>query len=75
MCWNNVENNCKAIYEYHFINAKIPTERKLLIHVIANEFPDLPRMRIAFAVDRCIASITEPMTANTFVHFVKGYLR
>ena len=74
MCWNNVENNCKALYEYHFINAKRPTERKILIQVIANEFPELPRMRIAASVDKCIAMLTEPMTPTTFVTFVKGYL-
>lgn len=74
MCWNKVENNCKAIYEYHFIKATIPTERKMLIHIIANEFPEIPRIRIAYAVDRCINEITEHLTPNIFVTFVKGYL-
>ena len=47
MKWNNVENNCKALYEYQFINGSKPKERKILIQVIADEFPELPRVRIA----------------------------
>lgn len=74
MNWNNVEYNCKALYEYQFINGKDPVERKVLIKLIADEFPDYPRIRIAFAVDRCISAITEPMSPNTFLNFVKGYL-
>ena len=74
MSWNNVENNCKSIYEYHFIKAKIPIERKMLIHIIATEFPEIPRIRIAYAVDRCISEIPEPMTPRTFLTFVKRYL-
>ena len=74
MSWNNVENNCKAIYEYQFIKAKIPTERKMLIHIIATEFPEIPRIRIAYAVDRCISEIPEPMTPSTFLTFVQNYL-
>ena len=74
MCWNKVENNCKSIYDFHFINAKKPTERKMLIHIIAREFPEIPRIRIAFAVDRCISNMPEPITPRVFVTFVKGYL-
>ncbi len=75
MKWNNVENQCKAMYEYQFINGSKPTERKILIQIIANEFPELPRMRIAYAVDRCINSIAEPMSPTTFLTFVQSYLR
>ena len=74
MSWKNVANNCKAIYEYQFINGSDPNVRKLLIKIIAEEFPDYPRMRIAFAVDRCIAAIQEPMSPSTFLTFVKSYL-
>lgn len=74
MNWSNVEYNCKALYEYHFINGNNPKERKVLINIIAEEFPDYPRMRIAFAVDKCIATISEPMSPNTFLTFIKGYL-
>ena len=75
MRWNNVENNCKSLYEYQFINGTKPTERKILIKVIADEFPELPRMRIAYAVDKCITTIAAPMSTNTFLTFVQGFLR
>lgn len=74
MKWNNVEHNCKALYEFQFINGKNPMERKVLIQLIADEFPDYPRIRIAFAVDRCISINSEPMSPATFLSFVKGYL-
>ena len=74
MSWNKVAHNCRALYEYQFINGNNPTERKLLIKIIADEFPDYPRIRIAFAVDRCITTIPERMTPNTFLTFVQSYL-
>lgn len=73
--WKNVEYNCKALYEYQFINGRNPLERKLLIKLIADEFPDYSRMKIAHAVDKCITSIPEPMAPVTFLTFVQGYLR
>ncbi|WP_293890900.1 hypothetical protein [Flavobacterium sp.] len=75
MKWNKVENNCKALYEYQLINGSKPTERKILIKVIADEFPELPRMRIAYAVDRCINSVAAPMSPTTFLTFVQSYLK
>ena len=75
MSWNNVENNCKSLYENQYINGEKPTERKILIQVIAEQFPDLPRMRIAFAVDRCINTVATPMSPSTFLTFVQSYLR
>ena len=75
MCWNTVENNCKAIYQYQFINGNKPTERKILIQIIADGFPELPRVRIAYAVDRCISTIPAPMSTTTFLTFVQSYLR
>lgn len=75
MSWNKVENNCRAIFEYQFINGKKPKERRVLIQVIANEFPELPRVRIAYAVDRCITTVASPMSPATFLTFVQSYLR
>lgn len=75
MKWNNVENQCKAMYEYKFINGSKPIERRILIQVIADEFPELPRMRIAHAVDKCINTVAAPMSPNTFLTFVQSYLR
>ena len=75
MNWNVVEQNCKAIYLTQLINGKDPMERKMMIHLIAEEFPEVPRMRIAFAVDRCITSHQGLISPNAFLTFVQGYLR
>ncbi len=52
MCWNNVEFQCKMVYETPFIRVEKPLDRKFIIHIISEEFPDLPRVRIAANVDR-----------------------
>ena len=75
MCWQTVENNCKAVYQYEFIRGKNPIERKIIIQLIADEFPEFSRMKIADAVDRCIVSNSEPMSPNAFLTYVERYLR
>ncbi|UPT70252.1 MAG: hypothetical protein M0D53_14285 [Flavobacterium sp. JAD_PAG50586_2] len=75
MNWNSVEQKCKAIYLTQLINGKDPLERKMMISLIAEEFPEFPRMRIAFAVDRCINSNQGLMSPNAFLTFVQSYLR
>lgn len=75
MSWANVENNCKILYYPQYINGNNPMERKILIRLIADEFPEFSRMKIAFAVDRCITTNPMPMSPNTFLTFVQGYLK
>lgn len=75
MSWTNVEHNCKILYYSQYINGSNPMERKVLIRLIADEFPEFSRMKIAFAVDRCINDINAPMSPNTFLTFVQGYLK
>ena len=74
MGWINVENNCKLLYQYQFIDGSKPNERKILIKIIADEFPELPRIRIAYAVDRCIKESSSPINPNAFLSFVQRYL-
>ena len=75
MSWIQVENNCKALYQYQFIKGKDQAKRKIMIKIIADEFPEYARIRIAVAVDKCISSSNEPISPNTFLAFVKAYLR
>ena len=72
--WKNVEDQCRVLYEFHHINGNNPVERKKLIRLIADEFPDYSRMRIAYAVDQCLKIDSQPMPPNTFVNTVKNYL-
>ena len=73
MCWTTVESKCKVIYEYQLINGNNPMERKIMIQLIADEFPEFSRLKIAFAVDKCINSFSEPLSPNAFLTFVQRY--
>lgn len=73
--WKNVEDQCRMLYEYHHINGHNPLERKRLIGLIAEEFPNYTRMRIAHAVDQCLKTDSQPMRPNTFINTVKSYLQ
>jgi hypothetical protein len=75
MCWTNVENQCKMIYEKPFINNEKPHERKFIIQIIADEFPDFSRVRIASAVDRCFKIFPAPVERKTLLHFVQNSMR
>ena len=75
MCWRTLKNNCKEVYQYESIRGKNPVERKIIIQLISDEFPEFSRMKIADAVDRCISTNTEPISPNAFLTHVQGYLR
>ncbi|MDI1317223.1 hypothetical protein [Flavobacterium sp.] len=72
--WKNVEDQCKALYDYRFINANDPVDRRTLIRLIAEEFPNYSRMRISYAVDQCLKTNSETLRPTTFVSAVKTYL-
>lgn len=73
--WKNVEEQCRVLYEFHHINGNDPVERKKLIRLIADEFPDYSRMRIAYAVDEYLKTTPKVLQANAFVSFVKSYIQ
>lgn len=75
MCWTNIENQCKIIYEKPFINVEKPHERRFIIQIIAEEFPDFPRVRIAAAVDRCFKIFPAPVARKTLLQFVQSSMR
>lgn len=75
MCWTNIENQCKMVYEKPFINADKPLDRKFIIQIISEEFPDFPRVRIAASVDRCLKIFPAPVQRKTLLHFVQMSMR
>jgi hypothetical protein len=75
MCWNNVETQCKMVYDKPFINAEKPLDRKFIIHIISEEFPDFSRTRIAATVDRCLKIFPAPVERKTLLHFMQTSLR
>ena len=75
MCWINVENRCKELYDDYLTNGKKPIERKAIVRVIADEFPEIPRLRVGAAVDRCVLMCQEPINSTVFVTFMQGLLK
>ena len=74
MCWNKVEQQCKAIYESEFISVANPIERKYIISLISDEFPEISRIRIAATVDRGTKHFQNPINRNAFLRFVQNSL-
>lgn len=75
MCWTTVRNNCRILLEANVILGNKKDDRRMLIQMIADEFPHLSRMKITFAVDKyynCMAKFKSP---NCFVEFVQQYLK
>ena len=75
MCWQNLKNNCKELIEARFITGRNKFDRKLLIELIASEYPDFPRCKITNAVDEYLKTMHTPITSYNFVNFVQRYLR
>ncbi|PZO29611.1 MAG: hypothetical protein DCF13_05735 [Flavobacteriaceae bacterium] len=74
MCWKSLENKCKQIYNTQFINVSDLAERKLIISLIADEFPDVPRLRIIHAVDKCISASEHRVPPVAFLNKVQRYM-
>jgi hypothetical protein len=63
------------VYETPFINIGKPLDRKFIIQIIAEEFPDFPRIRIAATVDRCLKIFPAPVERHKLLHFVQMNMR
>lgn len=74
MCWKKIEENFRGFDETEFINIVKPTERKFIIHVIAEEFQDISRVRIAAMVDRSVKHLQTPINRNAFIRFMQTSL-
>ena len=48
---------------------------KFIIQIIAEEFPDFPRIRIAATVDRCLKIFPAPVERQKLLHFVQMNMR
>lgn len=75
MCWKSLENKCKQIYHTQFINVSDLAERKMIIRLIADEFPEVPRLKICHAVDKTIGNVEKRVSPIEFMNRVQGYLR
>jgi hypothetical protein len=73
--WKLIEAKLKVIYEDQQVTYKKRKERKKLIALFADEFPEVSRVRIASAID--YARDNGSISANrlTYLNFMKGYLK
>jgi hypothetical protein len=74
MCWKKIEEYIKIFNETEYISIVNPAERKFVIHAIAEEFPEIPRVRIAATVDRGIKHFEKPIKRNAFIRFMQTSL-
>jgi len=74
MCWKKVEQYCKGFEESEFISIAKPEERKFIIQVIAEEYPEIPRIRIAATLDRGVKHFQTPINRNAFIRFMQTSL-
>ena len=75
MCWKNLKKKCKQVYHTQFINAADAVERRMIINLISDEFPDVPRLRIIHAVDKCISASEQRVAPVEFLYRVQNYMR
>jgi hypothetical protein len=75
MCWKNLKEDCSNLIDSYVFKEAKPLRRKQLIEITAQEFPQMTRMRIAFAVDKYLESRPRPITSRGFVEFIQGYLK
>lgn len=75
MCWKTLEMKCKQIYHTQYINVSDLAERKMIIKLIAEEFPDVPRLKICHAVDKTISNVEQRVPPLEFINRVQLYMR
>lgn len=75
MSWNNLKDNCSILIEAKAITGRRPTDRKILIHLVADEFPEYPRLRIAYAIDKYMNNMSQPISSSNFISFLQWYLK
>jgi hypothetical protein len=75
MGWYSIENECQFLFDNQVIRNVKKTQRRAIIHIISDEFPQVSRLRISAAVDRSIKRIFEPLPYKNFLSQIKGNLK
>ncbi|MFM2213922.1 MAG: hypothetical protein RL427_1185 [Bacteroidota bacterium] len=73
--WNAIEAKLKVLYDDQPIRYKKSRERKKLINLLADEFPEVSRVRIASAIDYAKDNWAISKNRLTFLNFMKNYLK
>lgn len=75
MCWINLKFRCTVLFESREITGRRINDRRNLIHLVADEFPDYPRLRVAFAIDKYLNTNPQPINSTEFINCIRAYLK
>lgn len=75
MCWNNLKYNCSILFEEKAITGSRIGDRKALIYLVTDEFPEYPRLHVAYIIDKYLSTKPHRITSNGFVDFLKEYIK
>lgn len=75
MCWKNLKYNCRILFEEKAITGNRPGDRKALIFLVTDEFPEYPRLRVTYIIDKFLNSNSQKLTSNLFIDFLKEYIK
>lgn len=75
MKWVNVEAQVRFNFGYDYFHHLHPLQRKKIIRIIAEEYPEMHRLRIAAIVDKTLKEIKNPISYNEFLMQVHHSLR
>jgi hypothetical protein len=65
--WIVINTKIKIEYEDQPINLTNPKERKFMIAIISDEFPNYTRLNIASAIDSSIKNLDHPIEKKPFI--------
>ncbi len=75
MNWNNIARRISEDYQIQLVRGICANSRKIAIETIADEFPNIPRIRIAATVDRCLSRNEQPISTPVFLSYVQSVLK
>jgi hypothetical protein len=75
MKWNNVSKKFSQDYDIQLMRGICSNSRKTAIETISEEFPEIPRIRIAATVDRCLLRNEQPVATTVFLSFIQSILK
>ena len=72
--WLNVKNKYFELSDGEYIHVDKPETRRRVIRIIAEEFPEMPRVKIATTIDRINKMKLESRSYKLYLDLVKNYL-
>lgn len=74
MKWNTIRYNCNALFANSFENGQTTIDRKQLIKIVTDEFPEISQSQVIFVVNDYLNNTTESFSSTDFVSFLQEHL-